>query len=169
MDPLPPPVELWWPSVRFNWSLLFVHWPVGVLVIRSGFRSRVSSRKIWMPSCQIVCHCLVWSSSVCWICKQCSSTQSLVLLSPWLLPEPLLLPTLWNSQLLWVRILPAFYLGVEGPLCRSPTAQMAMERLWSSFSLLGFYGCSYTFGTCHISWRSPLLPFALLARSSLSW
>ena len=94
MHPLPPPVKLWWPSARFYWLLLSIYWLVGVQVMRSGFLSRAPSKNIWTPSCQIVWHFLIWSSLVCRTCKQCCSTWSLVLLPPWLLLEPLLLPTL---------------------------------------------------------------------------
>ena len=169
MHPFPPPVKIWWPLTGFDWSLLSVHWPVGILVMRSGFWFRVLSKKIGMPGCQIACHYLIWSSLVCWTCKQCSSTRSFVLFPLWLLPEPLLLPTFLKNQLPQVKILFVFYLKAKGPLCRSSIAQMAMERLWLSSFLLGFSGRSHTFDTCHTSWQSPSLLFALLAKSVLLW
>ena len=40
-----------------------------MLVTRNGSWSWVPSKNIWTPGCQIVCHYLIWSLSVCRTCK----------------------------------------------------------------------------------------------------
>ena len=125
---------------------------------------------IWISSCRIDDHYLIWSFWVSRTCKQYFSIQNFVPLLLWLLQGLPLRPTLWSSQLRWTWTSFVSFPMVRDPWFWFPIVRMAKERKLSLSFLRGLVEHFCTFGNYHTSSQNRLRLAASSARSSLpSW